>query len=129
MYKHADCVFLLPSESLCRTLSTAEQGSVCVAGTSCFFVPCGIFMSPYLGKAQQPQEQRYPVLSVYAVFSGVQTLVWLLVSGICKVCTDVDACNCTQGLYGHCKRACTEILTGRKMPCYTRDSNLHHYCA
>ena len=30
---------------------------------------------PYLGKAQQPQEQRYPFLSVCAVFSCVQTMV------------------------------------------------------
>ena len=31
--------------------------------------PLGEFGSPYLGKAQQPQEQRYPFLSVCAVFS------------------------------------------------------------
>ena len=33
-----------------------------------FFVPCWKFWSHYLGKAQQPQEQRYPFLSVCAVF-------------------------------------------------------------
>ena len=40
-----------------------------------FFVPCGKFRSPYPAKAEQPQEQRYPFLSVCAVFSCVQTLV------------------------------------------------------
>ena len=33
-------------------------------------------------KAQQPQEQRYPFLSVCAAFSCVQTMVWLPVLGI-----------------------------------------------
>ena len=37
----------------------------------------GKFGSPYLGEAQQPQEQRYPFLSVCAVFSCLQTMVWL----------------------------------------------------
>ena len=36
-----------------------------------FMVPCGQLESPYLGKAQQPQEQRYPFLSVCEVFSRV----------------------------------------------------------
>ena len=54
------------------------------------FVPCGKFGSPYLCKAQQPQEQRYPFLSVSAVFSCVQTMAWLPVSGICNVRTDAD---------------------------------------
>ena len=46
----------------------------------CFFAHCGKFGSPYLGKAQQPQEQRYPFLSVCAVFSCVQTMVWPVAS-------------------------------------------------
>ena len=58
--------------------------------------------------AQQPQEQRYPFLSVYVVFLCVQTMVWLLAFGIVNVHTDVDACDCTRGLYGHRKRDCTE---------------------
>ena len=33
-----------------------------------FFVLCKKFGLPYLGKVQQPQEQRYPFLSVCAVF-------------------------------------------------------------
>ena len=51
-----------------------------------FFVPCGKFGSPYLGKTQQPQEQRHPFLSVCAVFSCVKTMVWLPVFGILCVC-------------------------------------------
>ena len=34
------------------------------------------FESPYLGKAEQPQEQCYPFLLVCAVFSCIQTMVW-----------------------------------------------------
>ena len=72
-----------------------------------FFVPCGKFGSPYLDKAQQPQEQRYPFLSVCAVFSFVQTVVWLQMFRNFNMHTDVDACDCTRGLYGHRKRVCT----------------------
>ena len=68
-----------------------------------FFVPRRKFGSPYLGKAQQPQEQRYPFISVCVVFSCVQTMVWLPVCGIFNVHTDVDTCDCTRGavLYAH----------------------------
>ena len=67
-------------------------------------------VSSYPGKAQQPQEQRYPFLSVCAVFSCVQTMVWLPlvpVFGIFNVHTDVAACDCSLGLYGHRKTVCT----------------------
>ena len=57
--------------------------------------------SPYLGKAQQPQEQHYPVLSVRVVFLFVQTMVRLPVFGMFNVHTDVDACDFTLGLYLH----------------------------
>ena len=40
-----------------------------------------------VSKAQQPQEQRYPLLSVCVVFSCVQTMVWLLVFGTFDVQT------------------------------------------
>ena len=73
-----------------------------------FVVPCGKFGSPHLVKAQQPQEQRYPLLSVYAVFPCVQIMVWLPVFGIFNVRTVVDANDCTRELYGHRKR----VLTG-----------------
>ena len=55
--------------------------------------PVRKFRSPYLGKAQQLQVQRYPFLSVCVVFLCVQTMVWLRVFGIVNVSTDVDACD------------------------------------
>ena len=62
-----------------------------------YIFPGGKFGSPYPGKAQQPQEQRYPLLSVCAVFSlcpnnGVAARV-----GDVYVHTDVDACDCRRG--------------------------------
>ena len=59
-------------------------------------------------RLQQPQEQCYPFLTVRAVFSCVQSKVWLPMFGIFNVRTDVNACDCTRGLYGHRKRVCTE---------------------
>ena len=65
----------------------------------------GKFWSPYLGKAQQqPQEQRYPFLSMHVVFPCVLRMLWLPVFGIFNVRTDADASDCTRGLYGHRKR-------------------------
>ena len=83
------------------------------------FVPCGKFGSPYLDKAQQPQEQRYPLLAVCAVFSCVQKLVRFV--------------TCSQMLirvsaHGSCMDTVSEyavkIYSGRKIPCRTGDSNL-----
>ena len=62
------------------------------------------------------QEQRYPFLPACAVFSCVHTMVWLPVFGIINVRTDVDACGCTRGLYGHGKRVCTESRLWEKNP-------------
>ena len=61
-------------------------------------VPCGKFGSPYLGEAQQPQEQRYLLLAVCAVLSCVQTIVRLPVFEIFNARADVEACDCSQGL-------------------------------
>ena len=47
--------------------------------------------------------RRYPFLSKCAVFSCVQTMVWLPVFMIFNVHTDVDASDCTRGLYGQRK--------------------------
>ena len=68
-------------------------------------------LAGYLG-ARYTYPGRYngrkdPFLSVCAVLSCVQTMVWLLVFGFFNVHTDVDACDCTRGLYGHRKRVCT----------------------
>ena len=47
-----------------------------------FIVTYEKFGSPYPGKVQQPQEKRYPFLSLCIVFSVVQTMIWLSVFGI-----------------------------------------------
>ena len=60
--------------------------------------------------------QHYPFLSGCAVFSCVRTLVWLPVLGIFNMCTDVDAYDCTQGLYRHCKRVCAGSWLWEKNP-------------
>ena len=62
---------------------------------------------PYLGKATVAQEQQYPFLPVCAVFTFVmcadtETVAWLPVFGIFNMLTDVDTCNCTQGLQKSC---------------------------
>ena len=75
-------------------------------------------------RLQRPQqEQQHPFPTVCAVFLCVQTKVWLPMLGIFNVRADVKACDCTRGLYGHRKRVCTEIDSGRKIPCLTGESN------
>ena len=46
-------------------------------------------------------------LPLHAVFLCVQRMVWLPVFEILNGGTYTDACNCTQGLYGHGKGVCT----------------------
>ena len=70
--------------------------------------------SPYLGKAQQPQEQCYPFLSVCEEFSCVQTVIWLPVFGTFNVRTDGDPCDCTRGLHGHRKSLRRKLTLGEK---------------
>ena len=94
-----------------------------------FLSVCVVFCSPYLGKAQQPQEQRYPFLSVCVVFC-VQTMVyiWLPVFGNFNMNTDVDACNCTWGLYGHYKIVCNRSQICEKYPLpHQRKNPLLHW--
>ena len=65
-------------------------------------------------RLQQPKEQGYLHLLVRAVFSCIQTKVWLPMLGIFNVRTDVNACDCTRGLHGHRKRVCTESWLCKK---------------
>ena len=88
-----------------------------------FFVPCRKFGLPFLGEAQQLQEQRYPFLSVCVVFSCVQAMVRLPASGIVNVHTDDDACSCTWGLYGH--GGCTDMGAVRTWGLYGHGQRLH----
>ena len=46
-----------------------------------------------MGKSQHPQEQRYPFVAVYEVFSCVQTMVLLPAFGMFNVRTYADACD------------------------------------
>ena len=61
-----------------------------------------------------------------AVFSCVQTMVWLPVFGMFNVRSYADACSCTRGLYGHRKSICTEADFERNIPCHTSDSKHTH---
>ena len=80
---------------------------------STFLSLAGNSGSPYLCKVQQPQEQCYVFLSVCVVFT-CETMVWLPIFGIFNVCSDVDACDCTRGLYGHLSVDSLEVDSGRK---------------
>ena len=51
-------------------------------------------------RLQQLQEQHCPFLTVYGVFSCIQTKVWLPMLAIFNVHIDVIACNWTWRLYG-----------------------------
>ena len=95
-----------------------------------FIVPCHKFGSPYLVKVQQLKEQCTIPISVCRIFvysnNGMAARFRIL-----YVHTDVDACDCTEGLYEHCKtkRVCTEsFIWKNKIPCQTRESNSHQYC-
>ena len=64
------------------------------------------FIYPFVGnsgrltwvKLQQLQEQCYLLLTLRAVVSCFQTIVWLPVLGIFHVRTAVKACDCTRGV-------------------------------
>ena len=134
------------SFSLC--LSVSVSVSVCLSvSLTVRLCPLREIRSPYLGKVQQLQEQRYPFLPVCAVFSCVHTMVWLAVFVICNVHTDVDASDCTRGAVRtpyECQHR-TSVSTVRvsapyecqhrkwtleeNIPCLTGDSNLRQYCA
>ena len=70
---------------------------------------------------QQPQEQRYPFLTVRTVFSCVQAKVWLPVLGIFNLHTDAMA---QEGCTGTVRESALKADPGRKIPCRTRESNL-----
>ena len=86
----------------------------------------GKFRSPYLGKATAVAKAMLPIPTcVCSTFICIPTVVWLPILGIFNVYTDVNACDCIQGLCGHCKRICTEKWLGeKKIPCRIRETNL-----
>ena len=75
-------------------------------------------------RLQQPQEQRYPFLTVHAVFTCVQTKVWLPVLGIFNVWTDVHAHDCTWECTNTVRESTLKVNSGIKIPRCTRESNL-----
>ena len=79
-------------------------------------------------KAQQPKEQRYPFLSVCAVFSCVQIFVWLGFLTCAQMIMLMHAIahgGCTETV----RESALEVDSGRKIPCCTGDSNPREYCA
>ena len=71
-------------------------------------VSCGKFGSPYPGKAQQPQAQRHPFLSVCAVCLCSNNGVWLLVF-VVATCAQMLIHACTRGMYGHRQKICRKL--------------------
>ena len=86
--------------------------------------PSEIFGPPYVGRLQQPQEQRYQFLTVHAVFLWVQTQVGLPVLWIFNVRAVVNAGDCTRGCTDTVRESAANIDSGRKISCRTEESNL-----
>ena len=105
-----------------------RQQHICLIFLLVLLVPCGKFELPYLGKAQQPQEQRYSFLSVSAVFLCVQTMVWLPVFGILKCTPTLVPAIAHRGWTDTVKESALEVDTRRKIYCHTRYSDPHQHC-
>ena len=75
-------------------------------------IPCGKFGLPYLGKAAAAARAALPIsTSVRTIFvcpNGVQNGTQPAFGIFLNVYIDAEACDCTQGLYGHRKRVCTK---------------------
>ena len=83
-------------------------------------------------RLQQPQEQRYPFLTVRAVFSCVQTKVWLPIFEI-LIHVGTDRCYCDviamhaiahEGCTDTVRESAPKVNSWRKIPCRTGESNL-----
>ena len=85
-------------------------GGACVARIVYYFliVPGGKFGSPYLVRHNSRKSSATHSYESVEYFvcpnNGMAASVWDLLN----VRADVDACDCTWGLYEHCKRVCTE---------------------
>ena len=77
-------------------------------------------------RPQQLQEQQHPFLSACAAFSCVQTMVWLPVFRVFNVRADVNARDCTQGLYTQHKKSALKGDSGRKNPLHISLGNQTH---
>lgn len=78
----------------------------------------GKFDSPYLGKTTATARAALSAIptNVCSIFM-CPNMVWLLALGFFNVRLTVDACGCTQGLYGEHRALRTD--SGRKIPCRT----------
>ena len=72
---------------------------------------------------QQPQEQRYPLLPVCAVFKWVQTKVWLQLQRI-FTCAQILMHRIAHGSCTDTVREFALIADSERIPCRTRESNL-----
>ena len=86
-------------------------------------IPCWSLGCLTRVRLQQPQNWRYPFLAVCAVFTCVQTMVWLPVSEIFIMHTDVGVCHCTTELYEDHRESAPKVNSGRKILCCTWESN------
>ena len=89
-------------------LPQGERGFLLLVflGLLCQFV--GKLGSPYLVRHSSCKSNAAQSFIGVCIISCVQTVVCLPVFGIFNMHTDVDACTCTWGLYGHCDRVCSE---------------------
>ena len=96
---------------LCRNNGAAA--SFCSATHSCQCVQYFLVSKQWCGCQCL---QRYPFLSMCAVFSCVQTMVRLPVSGIFNVRTNVDVCDFTRWLHGNVREYAPGFSVGTFCP-------------
>ena len=87
------------------------------------FLPCEIRVA-FLGESQLRQSRAtQPTVHAGCFIVSIihQTLTWTTGS---LTCAQMLMHAIAHGGYGHCKRVCTEVDSGRKIPCRTGESNL-----
>ena len=100
---------------------------------TCFSVlhyPLWVILVTLLGKAQQLQEQRHLFLSVCAVFSCIQTMMYGCQCLGFLMCTQILMHVIThRGFADTVSEFALKVDSGRKITCRSRDSNLRQFCA
>ena len=96
----------MPGQSCSRRLESLLLYLCSVFGALINSLVCRFILREIRVRHIMTQEQRYPFLSVQVVISCVPTMVRLPVFGVFNVLTDVDAYDCTRGLYEHSNRVC-----------------------
>ena len=87
----------------------------CVCGHPLLFfslrnplIQCMQSVPPYQGTVSAVARAMLPIPTDVCSISCIQTVIWLQLFRILDVHEEVDECDCTQGLYEHCIRVCTE---------------------